>query len=164
MAINPVAVIGLSPWEILGLHPGASPEEVSGAMRLLAKVVHPDQLPRGKGIFQVIQAAADACKMGGSWPLEAIQAQGSKPPVPSPPPAPGPPPRAPQRAQPWRINKKGNWSRRIGLEAWIVAYIAKDGSGWRFMGPLDGVPYFDTETFSNPEAAKAAADEFFRGM
>lgn len=164
MALNPITINGLSPWEILGLHPNASAEEVGGAMKLLAKVVHPDLLPRGKALYQIVQAAADACKHGGRWPESESKAMPypKHPFTPTPPPAPTPPKAASGQ---WRPTKKGGWCRKVGRESWINVYLAKDGSGWRFLGPDgDGNTYFDVETFLTAEDAMAGADEYFRGM
>jgi hypothetical protein len=163
MAINPVAVSGISPWEILGLHPGASPEEVSGAKRILAKLVHPDVLARGKAIFQIVEAAPEACLNGGRWP-DGVNFQAIPPGSFTPSPPPPPRPSRPQNAG-WFKTKKGGWSRRIGATSWINVYFAKDGSGWRFLGPdANGMTYFDTESHPTPEDAMAGADEYFRGM
>ncbi len=163
MAVNPVAVVGLSPWEILGLHRGAAPEEIRGAMRLLAKVIHPDVLPRGKALFQVVQAAAAACANGGRWPPDALDKFD------------GFERKTPQPAQPtngkhpwqssWRSTKKGNFARSVGPQTWINVYFAKDGSGWRFLTPDGkGGTYFDNETFPTALEAQEAADAKWGGF
>lgn len=38
-------MIGMDPHEVLGIHPGAGPEEVARAYRALAKRLHPDRRP-----------------------------------------------------------------------------------------------------------------------
>jgi hypothetical protein len=163
MSACPVTVQGLEPWAILGLSPGASTEEVRGAVRLLAKAVHPDVLPRGAALFLIVQAAADACQNGGQWPRMALALPPASSPVPKPPPAPKP--ARETRVVPWRITRKGNWARKIGPDTWINVYLTKDGSGWRFLGPdADGQTYFDNETFDSAQAAMDAADDYFQGV
>jgi len=167
MAVNSISVHGLDPWAILGLAPHSSPEEVSGAMKLLAKAIHPDILPRGAALMQIVQSAAEACQHGGAWPV-AHAPMLTRPGMSYPPKAPPVPraPMAPERggAPVWRKTKKGGWTKRIRPDTWVNVYLAKDCSGWRFLGPdADGNTYFDAENFHSAEAAMAAADEYFRG-
>jgi len=50
-----------SPWEILGLDPGATQAEIKTAYRTKAKETHPDYHPDlGSGPFQDVQAAYEA--------------------------------------------------------------------------------------------------------
>jgi hypothetical protein len=165
MAMNPITVIGFSPWEILGLHHGASPEEVSGAMRLLAKSIHPDILPRGKALFQVVQAAAQACKEDGKWPGLPPEPdhRSEAAPVPKAPAAPRARSNEPTPPR-WNQTKKGGWARRFDRENWLNVFAAKNGAGWRFAGPDgEGGTHWDSENFSTAESAMDAADEYFRG-
>ena len=53
------AIIGSeSPWAILGLEPGATPEAIKAAFRRLARETHPDLNPGiDRAAFQRVQAA-----------------------------------------------------------------------------------------------------------
>jgi hypothetical protein len=42
-----------------------------------------------------------------------------------------------------------------------VVYLAKDLSGWKFLGPEDGATYFDEDAYPTPEEAMEAADAHF---
>lgn len=152
---NPVSVSGLTPLEVLGLGPSASPEEVRGSFRLLAKVLHPDVLPRGAGLFKVLQAAQDAALVRNAWVAPPPMAGGFTrefPPVPTAPPA-------PVRRPEWRQNKKGGYSRKEGAE-WVNVYAK--GAGWKWAGPSpNGGTEFCNEVFDGPMDAMEDADAFY---
>lgn len=157
--MNHVSVNGLQPYEILGLHKGASADEARGAMKLLAKIIHPDILPRGGGLFAIVKAAAEAmADAGGQWPVQATPwrpAPPSRPRTPQAPPAPRP---APRNSGGWKSNAKGNWSRKQSRE-WVTVYL-KNGE-WRWVGPGLNGPEYGPDAFDTAEAAMADADTFF---
>ena len=67
------------------------------------------------------------------------------------------PPR-PASDSPWRQNKKGGWSRKLGT-AYVNVY-EKNGA-WRWAGPLpDGSTHWAAGRFMQPEDAMADADAF----
>jgi len=162
MSKNPISVRGLTPREVLGLHPSASEDEVRGAFRLLAKVFHPDLLDRGAALFQLVQAAHDAALVGNVWPgaLDALAGfeRGFPPGVPAS-------PAAPRAARPgvarasWRMNKKGGWSRKESGEYVNVFFRGLD---WHWAGPdlLGGTNFCDGR-FVSAQDAMVDADAYY---
>jgi hypothetical protein len=55
-----IAFLDITPLEVLGLKPGASPDDVGSAFRRLSKAVHSDVCPGGAGLFRLLVAARDA--------------------------------------------------------------------------------------------------------
>jgi curved DNA-binding protein CbpA len=63
-----IAFFGITPLEVLGLKPGASLDDVGGAFRRLARVVHPDVCPGGAGLLRLLVAARDSALSAPSAP------------------------------------------------------------------------------------------------
>jgi hypothetical protein len=163
MSDNPISVQGLTPRELLGVAPSASDEEIRGSFRLLAKVIHPDVLARGAGLFQVAQAAQEAALRGNGWPdlsgASGGYQQGFPPGVPTPPSPPVPPCRAGVGRSYWRTGKKGGWYRKEGAD-YINVYLKS--TGWHWAGPgLSGASMFSEGQFPTADDAMADADDYF---
>jgi len=94
----------LDPYELLGLTPGASPDEVRRAYRRAARQLHPDAPGGGNAaLFRLVTEA-----------YERLTAPGGPPPPPTAPAPPPPPPPPPPKPEP---EPEVRWDDLVGAAA-----------------------------------------------
>jgi hypothetical protein len=147
MGYNPIVVVGMSPWEILGLPEYASDKDIAAARRMIAQTLHPDVNKQFANIFLIVDAAAIACRDGG-WPVEVETPRVH---------------RVVFRVKDWHMSKAGNWTRRY-MGGHITVFPSKRGKGYSWVGPdPDGSdnPVWSDCIFDNEDDAKDDADTYF---
>ena len=146
-----ISVLGLSPWEILGLSPGAPPGDIAAAYRRLSFQVHPD-MGGSNALMALLVEAREQAQAGGSWGTSEPEPYHSRP------------FRQPEPARPrtggwrggyrWVRKDNGNYSTRM-VDRWVTVFQVKGEDAWSWVceGVFSRVKYIHRE-----DAIDAAID------